>query len=75
LRSRARFSATDRWLDAPASDSAMAIACFRLRTLPPFPRGNSPCLNSCITRSTVPRWAGVSCFAMLSSWDDHVERG
>ena len=41
---------------APASDNAMAIACLRFFTLPPFPFGplfNSPCLYSCMTRPVV----------------------
>src|SRR5262245_35226854 len=39
----------------------MAIACRLLLTLPPLPprpRFNSPCLNSCMTRPVVLRWRG-----------------
>lgn len=45
--------------EAPASLSAIATACLRLRTLPALPLGplfNSPWAYSCITRFTVLRW-------------------
>src|SRR5258706_10279294 len=45
---------------------AMAIACLRLLTLPPFPPFpllSSPCLNSCMTRPDVFLWLGDD-FAM-----------
>src|SRR3954470_25049295 len=48
------------YFESPASLSAIAIACLRLFTLPPLPAGplfSSPCLNSCITRPAVLRWA------------------
>ena len=44
--------------DFRASLSAMATACLRFFTLPPFPPlpdFNSPCLYSCITFLTLPR--------------------
>src|SRR6185369_13102138 len=56
-----RFSFGLSYLEAPASFNAMAIACRRLFTLPPFPSGpllSSPCSYSCMTRPTVLRCLG-----------------
>jgi hypothetical protein len=49
------FSDGLSWLEAPASCKAIAIACLGFLTLPrrPLPALSSPCLYSCITRSTV----------------------
>jgi hypothetical protein len=49
------FSDGLSWLEAPASCKAIAIACFGFLTLPrrPLPALSSPCLYSCMTRSTV----------------------
>jgi hypothetical protein len=53
LRKFARFFLGLSYFEAPASRRAMAIACLRLFTLPPRPRGSSSCLYSCITRPMV----------------------
>lgn len=53
LRKFARFFLRLSYFETPASRSAMAIACLRLFTLPPRPRGSSPCLYSCMTRPMV----------------------
>ena len=56
-----RFSFGLSYLEAPASFNAMAIACRRLFTLPPFPSGpllSSPCSYSCVTRPIVLRCRG-----------------
>ena len=61
LRQFSRFSFGLSYLEAPASFNAMAIACRRLFTLPPFPSGpllSSPCSYSCMTRPIVLRCLG-----------------
>jgi len=55
------FSEVLSYFEAPASLSAMAMACRLLLTLPPAPLRplfSSPCLNSCMTRPVVLRWRG-----------------
>ena len=52
------FSRSLSYFEAPASESAIAIAWRRLFTLPPLPPRpelSSPCLNSCITRPSISR--------------------
>ena len=51
--------------DAPASLNAIAMACFGFFTLRRPPLLSSPCLYSCMTRSTV-FFCGLLCLAIVS---------